>query len=284
MLRRTLLLSFTLIALVGVGIFIFRDKIFAKNAGLAIETEPTATVFINGEQGGTTPFKIQQKPGNVEVKLIPFSQDTPLAPYQTEVTLVNGIETVVRRTFGPTEAQSSGEVLYFEKVGGKTAQVSVVSNPDTLEVSLDGKSIGFTPLRSNVEPGQHTLKLSGAGVDAREINDIRAIKDYKLTAVVKLAQLPEEKPEASPLASPSASPIISSKQVEILTTPTGFLRVRAEASTGSAEIGRVTPGNRYKLIEKNTANTWFKIEYLPAQAGEPTKSGWISAQYAKEIL
>ncbi len=287
MLRKSILISLVLVILVGSGIFVFRDRIFAKNAGVDIQTEPTATVFIDGEQVGTTPFKLQRKPGNVEIKLIPFSQDTPLAPYETEVTLVNGIETIVRRNFGSTEAQSSGEVLYFEKVGGKTAVISVVSNPDALEVVLDGKSIGFTPMRRDIEQGSHTLKVSGSGTTEREVN-VKAVKGYKLTAVVKLAEIPEKfegtTPEATPSASPepSASPgqtgLPAGRQVEILTTPTGFLRVRAEASTGSAEVGRVTPGNRYKLLDKNADKSWFKVEY------EPSKPGWISAQYAKEVL
>lgn len=242
----------------------------AKNAGLFVQTEPSATVFINGEQVGTTPFKLETKPGNIEIKIIPFSQDTPLAPYQTEVTLINKIETVVRRTFGQTDAQSSGEVLYFDKVGGKTASLSVVSNPDAAQVTLDGSSIGFTPLRRDVEPGQHTLRVAGEGENYREL-DVQAVEGYRLTAVVKLAQVEEE--EATPSASPS--PEISVKQVEILPTPTGFLRVRSEPTTAATESARVTPGKKYTFLEEKTG--WFKIEY------EEGKSGWVSSQYAKEI-
>ena len=286
MLRRTIFLSVILIVLACLGVFIFRDRIFTQNAGLIIEAVPSATVFLDGEQVGTTPFKLQKSPGNVEVKLIPFSQDTPLSPYQTEIPLVNGIETVLRRNFGPTEDESSGEVLYFEKIGGKTASISVVSNPDAQGVMLDGKSIGFTPLRHDVEEGTHILKISGNGVEEREVS-VKTLKGYKLTAVIKLAQIEEETTEETLIASASASPspqaspaqtsTAAGKQVEILTTPTGFLRVRSEASTATAEIGRVTPGNKYKLLDKNPDKSWFKIEY------EVNKSGWVSAQYAKEI-
>lgn len=278
MLRKFVLLGTIFLVLVLVIFFLFRDKIMAKNAGLFIQTEPSATVFIDGEQVGTTPFKLERKPGNVEIKLIPFSQDTPLAPYQTEVTLINKIETVVRRTFGQTDAQSSGEVLYFDKVGGKASSLSVVSNPDASQVTLDGSSIGFTPLRRDIEPGQHTIRIAISDNSVREVN-IQAIRGYRLTVVVKLAQVEEAGEETTVLASPSPEVSVKTglpagRQVEILTTPTGFLRVRSEPSTAATESARVTPGKKYTFLEEKTG--WFKIEY------EEGKSGWVSAQYAKE--
>jgi uncharacterized protein YgiM (DUF1202 family) len=78
-------------------------------------------------------------------------------------------------------------------------------------------------------------------------------------------------------------PKSESEFVEILSTPTGFLRVREEPSSLGKEIGQVEPGKNYVLVETDEKTGWFKIEYLPAQAGEDGKVGWISNQYAKKL-
>ena len=43
------------------------------------------------------------------------------------------------------------------------------------------------------------------------------------------------------------------------------------------EVGRVSPGERYPLIEEDQRSGWYKIEYKEGV------SGWISNQYAKKI-
>lgn len=269
--RKILFIGVVLLLLVGVFVFI-RTRGQA-NAGIAIETQPAATVFLDGEQVGITPYKTERRPGSVTIKLIPFAQGLPLVPYQTEVTLISGIETVIRRNFAPTEEESSGEVLFFEKIGGRAASIAVVSNPDSAQITLDGSLGGFTPIKIDaVEVGAHTLQVSSPGFSEHEI-DVQTVAGYKLTAVVKLAKLPEQKEEAEG----------TKKQVEILTTPTGFLRVREGPSTAATESARVTPGKRYSLLEENQDGSWYKIEYLPAQAGLEGKTGWISAQYVKKI-
>ena len=65
--------------------------------------------------------------------------------------------------------------------------------------------------------------------------------------------------------------------VEILSTPTGFLRVRAEPSTAATEVSQVKPGERFAFIEENETKDWFKIEY------EKGEEGWVSSQYAKKV-
>jgi uncharacterized protein YgiM (DUF1202 family) len=60
-------------------------------------------------------------------------------------------------------------------------------------------------------------------------------------------------------------------------TPTGFLRVRSQPSTGSSEIGRVNPGETYKLLQSQTS--WYQIQVSLSA----TSSGWISSEYATKF-
>lgn len=71
-----------------------------------------------------------------------------------------------------------------------------------------------------------------------------------------------------------SAPVVVSK-VKILTTPTGFLRVRTGPGTGFAEVARVNPGESYELLEEKTG--WVKIKV------SDTVSGWVSSQYATKI-
>ncbi|MBI2405904.1 PEGA domain-containing protein [Candidatus Microgenomates bacterium] len=271
--RKVILIGIVLLAGALFALFFIRGRIAQVSAGILIETEPTATVFLDGEQVGTTPFRAERKPSEVTVKLIPFAQGSPLVPFETKVTLVSGIETVIKRSFGPTDDESSGEVLLFEKMGGRAATVAIVSTPDAAQVSLDGKTIGFTPRKiDEAGPGQHTLRLAAEGYSPREMN-IQTVAGYKLTIIAKLAKLPEVQSEQKEQVSTQQKVQL----VEILTTPTGFLRVRTEPSTTATESARVTPGKRYTLLEENEDKSWYKIEY------EEGKTGWISAQYTKKV-
>lgn len=63
--------------------------------------------------------------------------------------------------------------------------------------------------------------------------------------------------------------------VEISNTSVGFLRVRAEASTGSSEVGRVNPGAKFDVLEEKAG--WYKIEY------EKGKMGWVSGTYTRKL-
>lgn len=256
-----------------IGAIFFVIGIFRpKGAGISIETTPASVVYINGEQVGRTPYSETREPGEVTVKLIPESFDDPLAPYETKVELVSGIDTIIRRDFAQTEEESGGVVVSFERVGGKETSIAVVSIPDSAEVSIDGAVRGFTPLKESVvSPGEHTLKIAADGYTERTIR-ANAHEGYKLTAVIKLApngETPEEPEEEEP-----TEPQV--QEVEILDTPTGFLRVRSGPSTSYEEVAQVEPGERYPYLETDEGTGWFKIDV----DGE---EGWVSNQYAEIV-
>jgi len=63
--------------------------------------------------------------------------------------------------------------------------------------------------------------------------------------------------------------------VEIIPTETGQLNVREAATSYSRVIGRVTPGQRFFVLERNNSG-WVKLDN-----GE--KSGWVVAKYTKVV-
>ena len=64
--------------------------------------------------------------------------------------------------------------------------------------------------------------------------------------------------------------------VEIASTPVGYLNVREQANTSSKVVTKVSPGQRFKVIERLDSG-WVKID------ADANGQGWISTQYAKKV-
>jgi hypothetical protein len=261
------------------------------NAGLKVETTPVSMVFVDNLQIGQSPIEKIFKPGEVNLKIIPNSTDSALSTYQTKVRLNPKTYTVVRRDFGPTDADTAGEIVTLEPQSGKPASLVVVtSNPDSASVSIDGDPQGFSPiLVPSVAAGDHVIVVSAPGFATRTIS-AKAVAGFKLTLNVKLAGQPSPLPTIAVQATSSATLKVSGTPspspnllqsparpyVEIKDTPVGFLRVRSGPSTSSKEVGQVKPGDKLSLLDSQTG--WYLVEAdLPS-----TSSGWISAQYAEK--
>jgi hypothetical protein len=126
------------------------------------------------------------------------------------------------------------------------------------------------------------LKVSKNGYKDKTVR-IQTPKGYKLTIAVYLSTSTEtaktqtaSPPSASQTGIPSttAAPTPGGTKLLILDTPTGFLRVRADASAGAAELGRVNPGEVYQMVDSQTG--WFEIKLSDGTLG------WISSQYARK--
>lgn len=241
-----------------------------KAAGIYITSNPTATVYIDGQQVGKTPYDATRKPGEIVVKLIPISTGKPLVSFETKVTLSPDIQTVIRRDFGESDDTSAGEVTSFVGVGGKDAQIAIISIPDAATVTIDGQKVGYAPFKdSAVSPGDHQINVAATGFFERTFW-AKAIAGYKLTVVVKLAKNSANQISEKPKETPKP-------MVKILDTPTGFLRVRVAPKTDADEVGLVKPGDTFVLLGEDKDSGWFQIEY---QKG---KSGWISNQFAQKL-
>lgn len=272
--RLLLIIIFGAVILSGIGFFVL-GSLKPKLAGVYIESIPSASVWIDGKQVGRTPYRETFKPSDVLIRLIPDSFEAPLAPYETKVSLVAGVETVVRYEFGPTQEESAGDIISFEKNPGNEISLVAVSVPDSAQLAIDGLEKAFTPHKTSaLIAGVHELKFSLDGYGDRVV-EVKTHEGYKLTAVAKLAKLPESK-EAQ-ISTSEAETVEKKDMVEILSTSTGFLRVREEASTLADEIGQVSPGERYPWVSTDEDTGWYEIEY------EEGKTGWVSSQYAKKI-
>jgi len=298
--------SFSLIILIalflsGCSLPFLNNK---KKAALQVTAYPRATIFLDGQHLGQTPyFDEKLKPGEYTLKLVPEGKEA--LSWQKTIKLTPGVLSVVNQNFEDIEDQSSGYILNLEPLSQKNnAKVSIISDPDSAVVTIDGEPKGFTPLSlEDISENEHLLNIATPGFEEMELK-AKTVKGYKLVINVQLARILEqeqesESEEASPSAEleeeetatksavPSASPkskeaTSSAEQLErpyvlIKDTPTGWLNVRSEPSTFSKEetiLTKVHPGETYKFIESNETG-WYKIEY------EKDKEGWISGKYAE---
>lgn len=274
---------------------------FGKKAGLTINSQPQSEVILNGQVVGKTPFTLEStKPGQNTVRLV--VSDQSLAPYETKVNLVPGTKTILTWEFGADNTQSSGYSLSFEKITSKNgAELSVISLPTSASVTVDGRPEGFTPYQSNsLTPGSHSITISSPGYQDKliKVNLYQGFKTVINTqlamqqAIINLTPTPEATPSVTPSVSlaPSVKPtgitplpkqssdsaVVSKPYVEILDTPTGWLKVRKEANTQGEELARVNPGDKFAYQEAS-ATGWFKIEY------QKSLYGYVSSQYAKLV-
>lgn len=251
------------ILLGGVGSIFLLGILRPKTAGILVETNVEAQVFVDGKRLGRTPLDTTLSPHEVVVRIVPNSQ---FLAYETKVNLSAGIKTIVRRNFGLTEAVSSGQIISFEKVSDTAGVISVVTDPDGGRVFLDGRPVGFAPLKlAKIMAGNHKITIEYPGFGQNSFN-IKTVDGYKLTAVVKLAQA-----DTATLGVQTQQVL---PQVEVLKTTSGFLSARETPSTASNEVGKVIDEQKYNLISKSADSEWYEIDLGGG------KSGWISALYA----
>ena len=124
--------------------------VLESNLGtLVVESEPgRARVFIDGEEVGETPYKIQRPEGKYVVRLVKAACN----PEERNVNILKRRVTSLRIKLG-------------EKPGG----IKVSSNPAGAEVMINGIKRGVTPCTVEaLEPGKYDMKLIRKGYDPIE--------------------------------------------------------------------------------------------------------------------
>ena len=268
-----------------------KDLFVKPPAGLEIATIPPSTVFLNDENKGETPFSDQNiKPGTYTLKLIPTS-GTNLPSYETKLVLMSKASTIISRTFTESELDSSGYTLQLIEDAAGGTYLSLISDPDTVNVTLDDKPSGFTPRsKLSTTPGSHSLLVTSPGYVEQSLS-VNAVKGYNLIVNFKLASqtITLASPDtatasANPLPSPaialaSADPspsTIDKPYILIGETGTGWLRIRKEASGTSEELGKADTGEKLKYLGESTELGWHKIEFEGAV-------GWVSGKYVTVV-
>lgn len=256
-------------------IIIFSAIVFLlnRNSGkgaLQVTSQPKSRVYLNGKFIGETPLSKHQPDemidsGEYKIRLVP--EGSQFDPFENKITMNPKTLTVVDRTFN-IDGAASASIISLKKIAKEDLELEVISFPERSRVFLDNNATGFTPIRlSNLTEGDHEIKLTRDGYQDKTIR-IRLVKGFRLESQIFLGVIPGSESESDTIPTPSISKVL------ILSTPTGFLRVREDASTGSREIGRVSPGEKYDLTEEG--NGWFKIKLKDG------KEGWVSAQYAQK--
>lgn len=248
-----------------------------QQAALQVNASPTASVYLNGNHVGQTPyFDDKIKPGEYTIRVL--VENDPAKDWSTTVNLQPQIVTVINRMFGVTPEESSNYLLQLEPLSSKTAvELSVVTIPDNVIVKIDGQPEGFSPLSvKDITEGDHTLILTAPGYGEMTIQ-AQTKKGYKLTASATLGRTPdslEETPVATDSAqlsdeataaakiSPTRPPAGGSPTVK----PTGKL-----SPSPTPKAGAETPSgslDKPYVIIKDTPTGWLRVRTDPSTSAE----------------
>ncbi len=276
-------LALILVSTIFLGGCNLKDFFVKPPAGLEISTVPTATVFLNGENLGSTPYAdTNLKPGTYTLKLVP-ADGSALAPYETQMDLVSRTSTIINRTFASSDLDSAGYTLQLLETSPDQTYLSLISDPDLINVTLDNVPSGFTPLSKLVTtPGVHSLSVSSPGYLPQELS-VTTRKGYNLLVNFKLAGetiiLTPAQPSTSSATPPLSSPSpvaqatdLPKPYVVIGETETGWLRVRREPSGTAEELGKANTGEKLKYLGESTDLGWHKIEFEGSV-------GYVSGKY-----
>ena len=278
------------------AVYISKAREGARGA-LQVTSAPDSKVYRNDRYLGQTPLckceSADMLPtGNYTIRLVPINKG--LSEFQEKVTISDSVLTVVDRKFGKNST-SEGSIISLTPLDDKKKiELLVVSFPQGATALLDGSSIGSTPvLMKDPTESDHVLKVKKDGYKEKTVR-IRTPMGYKLTVASYLSVDAEAansyfKPTLAPseTLTPTPEPTEAKKNnkneptptkevssVLILNTPTGFLRVREDASVNSQEIGRAIPGDSYPFVDEQSG--WYQIKLANGQLG------WISSEYAKK--
>lgn len=222
-------------------------------AALQVTADPEATIFLDGNHLGKTPFFSKELPAKeAEIKLV-----SPNGEWVAKTELEKGVLTVVNRELKKNILSQAGEILSLKKGEGLT----VITKPSQTKVFVDGEEKGTSPVLLQITDGDHRVSVSKDGFLERAVK-IKVQPDFMLIANIQLAQkLAEEKPKEV--------------KIRVAQTPTGFLRVREGPDLASKEIGRVGIGEEFTVLQESEG--FIKIRLKTGQ------EGWVSAQFTTKI-
>jgi hypothetical protein len=285
--KKKLLLLIILIVLflifILIKFFFLNQKAgFGKLKGLS---SPEASIFLDNVAIGKTPYEDNLKEGEYVLKFIPEGNATEAASWQGKIQIHKNALTYVDRELGSSDLTSAGVIfttipMKDRSHGADFGEVEVTTEPAGAIVYLDNDEKGIAPLLlTDVLKGEHELSVYSPSF-FRKSQKINIDAGYRVLADFKLALDPSQKKvdlsgktEEKKTASPTAA--LKNQFVQILDTPTGFLRVREEPTINASEEAQVKPNDKFPLLDEQP--NWYQIEYIK------DKKGWISAQYAKKV-
>ncbi len=288
-----LIASIVLIIVVGAVIHYLGTR-GPKTGELRVESQPDASIFLDDKNIGKTPFRDKIDVGDYTLKLVPNSTTSELNSWEGKVSVGQNLLTYVNANLSESDLTTAVDEVWLEKITSKTSELSVTTNPDGATVLVDDVVKGVTPLSlQDITTGDHDISITNTGFLTRTLK-IKTTPGYRLIASFKLALSPgSPAPDTGTTASVSATPVSNvlpgstasssaSQQpdppkpfVIIKDTPTGFLRVRMDASVSASEAARVNPGDKFTIVDDKDG--WYEIKY------DGTNTGWVSGQYTQKV-
>jgi septal ring-binding cell division protein DamX len=277
--KKTFLLLGIFVLFLGLIIFVimFFVKASQGKGALQVTSTPESKIYLNGKYIGQTPYpRVDGQntflTGDYTLRLVPLN--TLFPEYQEKVSINKLTLTVVEHTFGP-QGKGNGSIISLSPISSKTdAQLLVLSLPDNANVTLDGNSMGMTPLLlKNQTASDHKISVKKDGYKEK-IVPIKTPLGFKVQVLVDLGigQDPVASPTPTiPLPTPTVQAASTSATLTINSTPTGFLRVRSTNSVGGTEVGRVSPGETYTILQE--LDSWYRIKLSTGV------EGWISGDF-----
>lgn len=309
--RKLLLFAILSLFLSGCTIPFFSGK----KSGIKITSSPQATVILDGKQVGQTPLdKSDLKPKSYKLQLIPQSGQPWETSVTLRQNVQAVIERVFGETDQESEgyimeleqisdkSQSQLSVVTIPDLAtvridgqpkGFAPVVTLLTTDGVHEATVSSAGYNEKKISLTVPKGYKlflTVQLSrskllestpdstSSGEPDQTITPTQAVSSGKVTPPVKAKGTPTPTPtltskQKTLTPTPSIAP--TKPYVEILDTPTGWLRVRSEPNTTTGkEITKVYPKETYKFLESNDTG-WYQIQLPDGQ------KGWISGQYAK---
>jgi hypothetical protein len=277
--RKLIFIVLTILSAVLVfSIIIFLFSQNKSKGALQVTSNPNSKVFLDGKLIGKTPFRTNNLKdmifeGEYTIKLIPVSGN--FQDFEQKITISPGVLTVVDKTFAGNSLDSASITTLTQINNRNDAQISVMTFPQNTQVFLDNNLQGQSPiLLKNITKSDHELKVTKEGYKDK-ILMISTELGFKLEAVMYLGLDPNISTISAKSLVSSPTKLVDSPKVLILSTPTGFLRVRQDSSISSLEITQIKPGETYVLLDEKT--NWYKIQLTDG------KAGWISSQYAEKV-
>lgn len=277
----------------------------SKKSALKINTDPQASVFLDGQKIGSTPFFDDKlKEGEYTIKLIP--ENGIGLQWEKRIKLLAGIETQISRKLAEDQDQINGYDFSMEPNFLDTPSLVLIAEPAGAIIKIDGETKGFSPIDlKNVSAGERLIQVTSPGYIDRDLR-VNFFPKYKVNAYVQLAKSDKyQEAIINPSSSSAELKINDNKKAEISLddnldsladnetdsevdlvgqdlkapyvtigdTSTGWLNIRSQPSTSQDNIiKKAKPGERYRYIDKNEAG-WFKIEIKNGEIG------WLSSKY-----
>ena len=200
-----LLLFLGLVAAV-IGVVKLLSGRSAKLGELRVESAPATSVFLDNKHLGRTPFKDKVAAGAYTMKIVPEGTTQQLASWQGSVSVGPNLLTYVNANLAESELASAVDVLWLEKISGKTSELSVTTNPDGASVLVDDETRGVTPLSlTDITTGDHSVTVTSPGFLSRTLK-IKTTPGYRVIADLKLALSPSGPSAASESSSAAVTP------------------------------------------------------------------------------